>query len=250
MAAANIRASWFGLSAAEPAGLNAETGLSLDRSEAQGGVEPLPIPLTPPNTVFSAVKQVALQVLGVGTTTISNGTVRAAGAMPNGAAWFWQASATYLAQLSNFGALTTFAGAGTSTLISTVTFATNDLVQIDVGVLSELRLVVSVSGGGPYTLSIDRALASSHAVAAQVARFVSSGPADVLTEAAGNQPSTPASYTRPTTTAVQYDVLGLATTSLGRKGPFIRLVGGVATAYGNNPGVVTLPAMIIGYDEA
>ena len=252
MPQATIRASWFGGSTAEPAGANAETGVNLDRSDIQVGQEPLPIPLSAPNTVYGAIKQVALEVMTPPTpaTTISYGTVRASGAMPTGAAWFYTASTSYLAQLA---AATTVSGsysAGSSTIQSVATFSINDLVQIGSGSSGEIRKVIGVGGSGPYTLTLDRPTSYTHTSGEQVARFVSGGPADVGSVATGNAPTVPSGYTLPTTTPVAYDAMGLSTSTLGRKGQFVRLLGALSSGFGTSPGIVTMPSAIVAYDES
>src|SRR5262249_11038078 len=145
------------------------------------GSEPLPIPTAAPNTVYGSVKQVALEVTGAAAppTTISNGTVRASGAMPTGAAWFYAASTSYLAQLA---AQTTVSGSyfgGSSSINANGSFAINDLIQIGIAGSGEVRQVIGVGGSGPYTLTLDRPTQYTHNDGELVARFVSGGPADV-----------------------------------------------------------------------
>ena len=90
-----VRVSWYGASATEPAGVTAESGVSLDRSDSQQGSEPVLLPTTTPGTSYSFIKQVALEVLTTAATTLSNGSVRATAVMPPGIAWMYKASDTY-----------------------------------------------------------------------------------------------------------------------------------------------------------
>jgi len=251
MPAATVRASWYGGATAEPAGVTAETGINLDRSDIQAGQEPLPIPLTSPHTVYGAVKQVALEVTAIPTpaTTMSNATIRASGTMPGGTAWFYAANNTYLAQLSSTTTFAADVAAGSPSVSSVGAFSVNDLVQLESGSSGEVRKVIAVGGSGPYTLSLDRNTSNNHLTGAQIAKFVSGAPADVNTEASG-QPTTPAGYTLPTTSAVQYDAMGVSTGTAGRKSQFVRLIGALCGAFGTSPGIVTMPSAILAYDEA
>jgi hypothetical protein len=52
---------------------------------------------------------------------------------------------------------------GATTVSSTITATTNQLIQIDVGSLAEVRKITGVSGSGPYSLTLDNALAFAHA---------------------------------------------------------------------------------------
>jgi len=250
MTAATIRAAWYGGAASEPAGVNAETGVNLDRSDVQTGTEPLPIPTVAPNSVYGAVKQIALEVTVASSpvTTISNGTVRASGSMPSGTSWFYAPSSTYLVQLSAVTTVSGTYGAGSGTIQSTATFSINDLVQIGVGATGEIRKVIGVGGSGPYTLTLDRATSFAHSSGSQIGRFVSGGPADVGT-VSGSAPTTPAGYVVPTTSPVAYDALGVTTGTLGRKGQFIRLLGALSSSFGTSPGIVSMPSLIVAYDE-
>lgn len=252
MPQATVRLAWYGLSVSEPSGLTAETGVNLDRSDAQFGQEPLPIPVTAPLTVYSALKQIALEVTTGAPTTLSNATARASAAMPNGAGWFYQANTSYVAQISTVGHTTLALIAGQSSLSSDTSYSISDRLQIDIGTPAELRLVVSVAGSGPFTIGLDRGLSNSHASGILLARFTSAGPDDALAEAAAHQPATPSGFIYPTTTSVSFDTLGVSGVSAattGRKSKFLRLVAGLATAFGINPGTIALPSLIVGYDE-
>jgi hypothetical protein len=236
----------------EPAGISAESGLSLDRSDTLAGGEPVPLPGAAPHTTYSALKQVALEITAAPSpvTTVSHATVRATGAMPSGSAWMYLTSSTYVSQLSAASTLSTGASGGASTILTVNSFVVNDQIQIDTGAPAELRTVVGVTGSGPYTLTLDRVLGNNHATGTAVARFASAAPADVAAEASGNQPSVAGGYTLPTLSAVTYAALGVTTGTTGRLGAFLRLVGAVSSAFGTSPGTVTLPSLIIGYDEA
>jgi hypothetical protein len=197
------------------------------------------------------MKEVALEVTSPPSpaTTISNGTVRATGAMPNGAAWMYQASTSYLSQLSSVTTLAVGAAAGDGTIQTAGGFAVNNHIQIDQGSASELRIVVAVAGTGPYALTLDRICGNNHGSGVQVGLFTSAGPADVAAEAGSNQPAVATGYALPTTSPVVYDTLGVTTGTTGRKGSFVRLVGALSSAFGTAPGTVTLPSLIIAYDE-
>ncbi len=95
MAAAVVRASYFGASATEPAGVSAETGIKFNREDTQVGTTgPIPIPSTT-GTNFSWIKNLALEVTTAGTTSITNRTVRFASAPTTGIKGHFKYSATY-----------------------------------------------------------------------------------------------------------------------------------------------------------
>lgn len=251
---AEVRVSWYGGSATEPAGVSAETGVSLDRSDSQTGTEPVVMPPTSPGTTYSAMKQVALEVLTTSTTTLTHGTVRATGRMPPGINWVYQAHTTYLPQRSSPGALAADVSPGANTIVSSVAYTVGDQVQIDDAAGIEVRAVTGSSGAGPFTLTLDRPLGGAHASGTSLVRYATAGPADASVEAPGGDPAVPPGYTVPTTSAVTYSTLGLSTSTTGRKGPFVQLVGGLAARYAriwaaHTHGVI-LPSLILGYDEA
>lgn len=99
MTAATVRASWYGGAASEPAGVTAETGVTLNRSDTESGTTPIPIP-TVTGSNYSWVQQLALEVTGAASpsTTLSNATIKLSGALATGLALFFAGNATYLNQ--------------------------------------------------------------------------------------------------------------------------------------------------------
>lgn len=77
-------------------------------------------------------------------------------------------------------------------------------------------------------------------------------PANDYTTRSGTNPNTPAGYTALTTTPQVYDAVPHATASTGRIGSIIQLVLGVAdkSSLSITPGLVSLPDLILQYDEA
>lgn len=95
MAAAVVRASYYGASATEPAGVTAETGIKFNREDTQVGTTgPIPIP-NAAATNFSWYKQLALEVTTIGTTNITNRTVKQASAPSAGLKLHFKYAATY-----------------------------------------------------------------------------------------------------------------------------------------------------------
>jgi hypothetical protein len=97
MAAATIRASYYGGAAGEPAGATAETGITFSESDAQApasGTAPVSIP-TSTGTAFSWIMLLAFEVTGTGTTSINNRTIRYASGVTAGLAVFFDNQATY-----------------------------------------------------------------------------------------------------------------------------------------------------------
>lgn len=66
------------------------------------------------------------------------------------------------------GTLSSGAAAGVTTVSSSVSIPASDVVQIDTGVLAELATVQSVSGAGPYTLTLQAATRFAHASGAAI----------------------------------------------------------------------------------
>jgi hypothetical protein len=99
MTAATVRASWYGASSTEPAGVTAETGVTLNRSDTQSGTTPIPIPTTTGSN-YSWVQQLALEVTSAASpsTTLSNATVKLSGSLATGLALFFKGNASYLNQ--------------------------------------------------------------------------------------------------------------------------------------------------------
>lgn len=97
MAAATVRASYFGASGTEPAGSTAETGIVFSRSDAKApsaGTSPIPKP-TATGTAFSWIMQLALEVTATGTTSITNRKIAASGAFTSGLNVFFGVQGTY-----------------------------------------------------------------------------------------------------------------------------------------------------------
>lgn len=123
MAAATIRASYYGNSVGEPAGVTAETGITFSNSNAQApasGTAPISIPTTT-GTNYSWPMLLAFEVTGTGTTSINNRTIKYASGVTAGSQVFWANQPTYrnpagsmqpTASGSNGPATPTPAGAG------------------------------------------------------------------------------------------------------------------------------------------
>src|SRR5437868_2457459 len=106
MAAAVTQLQWFGASATEPAGVNAEdtAGIVFNREDSKAGNSvpaALPIPLVA-GTVYSWPKQVALVVTAAGTTNIANRRISPASVLPTGLHWYVKGQA--YAQSASLGA--------------------------------------------------------------------------------------------------------------------------------------------------
>lgn len=92
--AATLQAQYFGASASEPAGANAESGIKFNREDTQSGTTPIPIP-TATGTKYSWIKNIALAVTGTAATSISNRNVFQASTPTTGLFLFWKATNTY-----------------------------------------------------------------------------------------------------------------------------------------------------------
>lgn len=95
--AATVRASYYGGAATEPAGVTAETGGTLSRSDAlapASGTAPVPVP-TSAGTNYSWIQLHALEVTATDATSISNRTVKLGSALPTGAFVYFKQQATY-----------------------------------------------------------------------------------------------------------------------------------------------------------
>lgn len=92
--AATIRASYYGASASEPAGVTAETGIKLARADAQTSTTPTPFP-TITGTNFSWYMLLAFEVTVTGATSISNRRIAAASSFTTGLAIHFKDQATY-----------------------------------------------------------------------------------------------------------------------------------------------------------
>lgn len=90
--AATVRASYYGASATEPAGVNAETGCKLNREDTQNGTTPVPIP-TATGTNYSWIKQLALEVTATSSTAITNRRVSMSSAPSAGLTLHFKAGA-------------------------------------------------------------------------------------------------------------------------------------------------------------
>jgi hypothetical protein len=99
MTAATVRASWYGGASTEPAGVTAETGVTLNRSDAQTGTTPLPIP-TVTGSNYTWVQQLALEVTSAASpnTTLSNATFKISATLATGLLVFFAGNATFLNQ--------------------------------------------------------------------------------------------------------------------------------------------------------
>lgn len=94
---ATIRASWYGGSASEPAGVTAETGVVISTSDAEApGVGTAPI-LHPSatGTNFSYPMLLALEVTVTSATAITDRTIAASGAFTTGLGFFFADQPTY-----------------------------------------------------------------------------------------------------------------------------------------------------------
>lgn len=99
MVAAAVRISWYGGSASEPAGVNAEdnAGIVFNREDSKAGLaiaSGVPLPLAPA-TNYSWPKLLALEVTGVGTTGIANRRISLTAPMPTGTHWYAQNLTAY-----------------------------------------------------------------------------------------------------------------------------------------------------------
>lgn len=95
--AATVRVSYYGASAAEPAGSTAETGITYSLSDAKqpaSGTSPVQIP-TSTGTNYSWIMLLALEVTATAATAITNRTAKLATAITSGLAIFWADQATY-----------------------------------------------------------------------------------------------------------------------------------------------------------
>ncbi len=100
MAVAVVRVSYYGASASEPAGANAETGITFSLSDAQApasGTAPVSIP-TATGTNYSYIMLLALEVTTISSapvTSLSNRTIRYASGVTAGSQIFWANQPTY-----------------------------------------------------------------------------------------------------------------------------------------------------------
>lgn len=94
---ATVNFYYYGASASEPAGANAETGWKFNREDTQSGTSPIPIP-TATGQNFSWHKNFAMNVSGTG-TNLSNFTIKCASAYNAGSyvglRLWWAAKSTY-----------------------------------------------------------------------------------------------------------------------------------------------------------
>ncbi len=94
---ATVRASYYGASASEPAGVSAEGGVTFSESDAQApaaGVSPVQIPGST-GTAYSWIMLLALEVTATAATTISNRKIKLASSMTSGLALFFAQQPTY-----------------------------------------------------------------------------------------------------------------------------------------------------------
>lgn len=95
--AATVRVSYYGESAGEPAGANAESGIAFnveDDQDSSAGDNPIEIPDNP-GTTFSYIKLLALEVTGTDSTMISDRKVYLDDDPAAGLAEFFAQQATY-----------------------------------------------------------------------------------------------------------------------------------------------------------
>lgn len=100
MAVATVRVSYFGNSASEPAGANAESGITFSLSDAQApasGTSPVQIP-TSTGTNYSWIMLLALEVTVISsspTTAMTNRTIKYASGITSGSQLFFADQPTY-----------------------------------------------------------------------------------------------------------------------------------------------------------
>jgi len=93
--AATVRISYYGGSASEPAGVDAEGGVKFNREDSLTGTSaPIPIPTTT-GTNFSWIKQLALEVTSGDSTTISNRKVFLSGTPTAGLKLHFKGASAY-----------------------------------------------------------------------------------------------------------------------------------------------------------
>lgn len=104
MTAATVRASWYGAAATEPAGVTAETGVALSKSDLQSGTVPTTVPQTTGSN-YSWVEQVALEVTSAASpsTTLSNATIKLSTTATSGTLVFYKANASFVNQTGGTG---------------------------------------------------------------------------------------------------------------------------------------------------
>lgn len=181
--AATVRASYYGGSGTEPAGSTAETGITFSRSDAKApaaGTSPIPKP-TSTGTNYSWIMQIALEVTGTASTSLSNRTIA---------------------------------------LSTTITSGT----RLWVGNQATYRQ--PASGNKPTDSG-------------------SAGPATPTATGSG----TPAAYATIGTAATTWDSTSTAGTVV-RNGNFAELVFGVDNSYAGGGGQLSLPNLLLTYDEA
>jgi len=177
MAAAVVRMSWYGGSSTEPSGVTAETGVTLNRSDAQTGTTAVPVPTTTGSN-YSWVQQLALEVTTAASrsTTLSNATARLSAGAATGSAGFFKGKATYINQTGGTGGPADVGteNSGAPTTPSTYTALTTTAQQWDaMGTTNNggstgrksnfLDLVLGLASGfagGPGSVSFGNLLAS------------------------------------------------------------------------------------------
>lgn len=95
--AATVRVAYFGGSAGEPAGANAESGIVFSESDAQApaaGTSPVSIPQAT-GTAYSWIMQLALEVTATDSTTLTAMDIRRASAPTSGLEVFYGVQPTY-----------------------------------------------------------------------------------------------------------------------------------------------------------
>jgi hypothetical protein len=134
MPAATVRASWYGGSATEPAGVTAETGVALSKSDVQVGTTPTTVPTTTGSN-YSWVQQVALEVTGAASpsTTLSNATVKLSGTPTAGTLVFYKANSSFVNQTGGSGGPADVGteSSGSPTTPATYAIVTTSAVQYD-----------------------------------------------------------------------------------------------------------------------
>ncbi len=98
--------------------------------------------------------------------------------------------------------LSTAAATGATTISTAATITVDDYIQIDTGLIAEVRKVTAVTGTGPYTITLDYALHYAHVSGATVQPLTGS---TGLTHTFSLAPNQPPSFTLTTYDGVEID---------------------------------------------
>lgn len=162
---ATMRASYYGGTVGEPAGVTAEGGIKWNREDTIAGTTPVPVP-TATGTNYSWLKNLALEVTTAASpvTSITNRRIAIASALSAGLTEHWKAAAYVQAAVGNMPA-----AAGTNdavptgyTLAATGAGALYDNAAVSGGTTgrngSPLQVLVGVSflftGGGGAAIAM------------------------------------------------------------------------------------------------